>query len=124
MPARVAVLDDDEATRELLASVLELEQYDTLLLQTPRGALEALAAYAPDLIILDLFFGHAPLGWDLLAGIRAHPGLQTVPVILCTAAGRAIRDHGEDLHAQHVWTLIKPFHIQDMRALIRTVLQP
>ena len=71
MPARVAVLDDDEATRELLGSVLELEQYQALLLQTPRGALEALAAYASDLIILDLFFGHAPLaGICLLVSAR------------------------------------------------------
>jgi DNA-binding response OmpR family regulator len=122
MAARVAVVNDDPSFLELMGTILEDNGYDSLLLKENAGSVAALAVYAPDLIILDLFFGHEAVGWEILAGIRVHPVLATLPVVLCTVGKRTVGDRADELRAQNTWYLEKPFDLADMDALIRSLL--
>ena len=84
---RVLVVDDDAAIRELVAAALGDEGYDVATAPDGAAALAAAAAFAPDLIVLDL--EHAaggrpgvrpalrPGGAAPAAG--AHPGAQRGP---------------------------------------------
>ena len=85
---RVLVVDDDPCVRAALALTFEDEGYETRAAQDGRAALELLAAWSPDVIVLDLFmpimdgpsFRAAQLGLD---------GLAEIPVIVLSAARRS-----------------------------------
>lgn len=83
---RVLYVDDDRVNAMLFAEVCRLGE-GGVEVQSAEGAAEALAvaaAFAPDLMVIDL---HLPdgTGYDLLPRLRALPGLATVPAVLCTA---------------------------------------
>jgi CheY-like chemotaxis protein len=44
---------------------------------------EALAALAPDIVVLDIMLPDAD-GWDLLAHLREHPVTRSLPVVICS----------------------------------------
>jgi DNA-binding response OmpR family regulator len=122
MATRVAVVDDEPIILALMHTLLTHYGYDALLIAQAVGAVEALVAYGPDLIVLDLLFGHEALGWAILAGVRAQPSLATTPIILCTAAPEAVAGHAEVLRARQTWVLTKPFDLAVLNQLLQAVL--
>lgn len=122
----VLVVEDDDATRGLLAENLRADGFRVW---TAAGAGEggrAIRVRTPDLIVLDLMLGDG-FGLDLLDRVRTADGLgsridPTVPVIVLS--GRATEDdrvrslrRGADEH------LCKPFSYQELLARIRAVLR-
>ena len=114
MSVEVLVVDDDAAIRRVIAAVLEDEGYRVCLADHGREALDRIAEYPPQLVVLDL---QMPVmsGWELHEELRAcHPG---IPVVFMTAGGSACseaRRHGADGY------LAKPF---DLTPLLRVVEQ-
>jgi DNA-binding response OmpR family regulator len=51
MAVRIGVVDDEPLLLVLFGAVLEQSGYDYLCIARARGALEALAAYTPDLMM-------------------------------------------------------------------------
>lgn len=81
-PARVLVVDDDPAVREMLARVLSEAGYDTLAAENGREALRVTANHRCDAALLDLGLG-AEDGWTTLKQLRQRePALR---VIIITA---------------------------------------
>jgi DNA-binding response OmpR family regulator len=77
----------------------------------------------PDLIVLDLRIEGQYSGWDLLTFLQLHPTLHRVPVILCTAAIDEINQRSAWLQEHGIATLIKPFELDELYALIEERLQ-
>jgi len=67
MTRRIAVIDDDEAIRDLLAELLTDEGYEPLVFADGPAALPALSGHPPDALILDLRLPSPRDGWALLA---------------------------------------------------------
>jgi DNA-binding response OmpR family regulator len=83
MTRTILVVEDDDATREGFASVLEQAGYRVALACTGQDALEYLQTHtAPDLIILDMFMPGMD-GWYFLKLWKRH--WETVPVLVTTA---------------------------------------
>lgn len=82
----ILIVEDAQSVRRLIRLTLDDHPCDLVEAATGDEALDALAARRPDLVILDRGLPDID-GLDVLAAMRAHPELSSVPVILLT--GRA-----------------------------------
>jgi DNA-binding response OmpR family regulator len=115
---KVLVVDDDESVRVLLTRYLEMEGFEVDEVSDGGGALAAIAATNPDLVLLDLMLP-AHDGLDILTRLRRD---SEVPVILLTARGsEADRILGLKLGADDY--VVKPFSPGELTARINSVLR-
>jgi DNA-binding response OmpR family regulator len=117
--ARILVVDDDPAIRQLLTDVLEMDGYDVSLAVDGLAAVSEVQAAKPDFVILDVMMPGLD-GFGVLSTIRAQPG-EPVPVLMLTAAA------GSDANAR-AWAggvdyyLAKPFTADAVLDLVDSVL--
>lgn len=120
-PARILIVEDDDALLEGLRDVLELSGFRVT---TARNGVEGLAALnsgpLPDLIISDIMMPRMD-GYQFYNQVRAHPEWVNVPFIFLTARGEKtdIR-RGKLLGADDYLT--KPFDEEDLIVAIRAKL--
>ena len=115
---KVLVVDDDESVRALLTRYLEMENFSVEQVPDGGGALAAIAASQPDLVLLDLMLPSQD-GLDILTRLRRD---SDVPVILLTARGsEADRILGLKLGADDY--VVKPFSPGELTARINSVLR-
>lgn len=118
----VFVVDDDPAIFPLLEAVFE---QDALRLEGASGGQEALdrieKGLVPDLLILDVMM---PVmgGLEVLKRLKDRPEFGQVPVILLTARSLA-EDLVAGLEAGATDYVIKPFHVAELRARVRSALR-
>jgi CheY-like chemotaxis protein len=113
---RVAVVEDHPDGRALVEALLS-GRYDVVAYANGPDAVYGCHAFPPDLVLLDLSLPGMS-GHDVLAALRADPGLANVPIVAFTAeAGPDVRERllaeGFDDH------LPKPLvRIDDLRELV------
>lgn len=84
---RVLIVEDEEATREMLAMLLESEGYAVAAAANGEEALSSLRQRErPDVILLDLMMPVMD-GWQFRRIQRRDPALGDIPVIIVSAAG-------------------------------------
>ncbi len=66
---------------------------------------------APDLAVLDTVVGGEDRGWHFLQQLRLDRRTATLPVIVCTAAVRLVRDVQEYLTEMGIGVVRKPFDL-------------
>lgn len=81
----VLVVDDQAANVRVVGTLLGRKGYTVIPAHSGPEALAAVAQQAPDLILLDMMMPGMD-GFELLAALRAIPGLHKVPVVFLTAA--------------------------------------
>lgn len=114
-PSRVLVVDDEARVREVVAAYLERDGFRVEQAHDAGSARSALAAFGPDLVILDVMFPGAS-GFDLLGE------LESTPVIMLTARSQeADRVLGLELGADDY--VVKPFSPRELVARVRSVLR-
>ena len=109
----VLIIDDDQATRDLLERDFFGQGYEVLHAAGGREGLRIAKAARPDVITLDIIMPDLD-GWSVLKALKDDPELCEIPVILATIMGD--RDMGFALGAADFVT--KPF---DREVLIRAV---
>lgn len=84
---RVLIVEDEGATREMLALLLESEGYSVASAANGEEALACLRqCERPDVILLDLMMPVMD-GWQFRRIQRREPALAEIPVIVVSAAG-------------------------------------
>jgi len=118
----VLIVEDDRATGELLATVLNDEQgYTAMRVETADEALHAMAATVPDLLVVDIQLPDMS-GLELYDRIRADPRLSSLPVVFETGAGR---EHAQELRDRGVATYIrKPFDLDELVRFVKRLVPP
>ena len=115
VPARILIIDDEEAARFGIRKALEKEQYLVELAASGQEALQKIREFLPHVVISDINMPHMD-GITLLkemGRLEAPP-----PVILITAYGsESVAVQG--LHAGAYDYLIKPFEVDDLRKAVR-----
>ena len=84
-PVKVLVVDDEEAGRYLIGSILRPHGYDVTFAVDGIDALEQLAREIPDLIITDVLMPRMD-GYKFCVRLRSDPRTRDIPIVVCTAS--------------------------------------
>ena len=84
-PGRIMVVDDQAANIRVVAALLERHGYQVDSANNGVDALALATESRPDLVLLDMMMPGMD-GFELLAGLKALPGMREVPCIFLTAA--------------------------------------
>jgi len=120
MQAYVLVVDDDEAVRNFIASLLSEEGYLVRSAGDAYQAMDEVSAEPPGLLLLDLMMPGVS-GTEFLARLRRDTRGQDLPVILISAHPR-LREIAQDLHVEAA--IPKPFEITSLLQYVSQVLGP
>jgi two-component system, OmpR family, KDP operon response regulator KdpE len=115
---RVLVVDDEPQIRRALRSALTAHGYEVAVAEDGKAALETIATWVPDAVVLDLVMPGVD-GFDVLRETRTW---SPVPIIVLSARGAeadkvAALDQGADDY------LTKPFGMGELLARLRVVLR-
>src|SRR5438067_10677709 len=117
-PARVLVVEDDEAIAQVLQRSLRMEGYDVKVAGDGVSALDLTHAFLPDLVILDLGLPRLD-GMEVARTIRES---DDVPILVLTARD-AVESRIEGLASGADDYLVKPFERQELLARLRALLR-
>ena len=82
--AKVLIIENDEETRHVLASLLEASGYVALQADQGQAGLDLAARQHPDIIVLDATLP-AMDGWSVLSTLQDSPQLSEIPVVVLSA---------------------------------------
>jgi CheY-like chemotaxis protein len=83
--AYLLVVEDDADARDMLCRFLSRSGHEVVGVQNGRDALSSILNRTPDLIVLDLLMPEMD-GTDLVEILRSYLRLQSVPIVVVTAA--------------------------------------
>lgn len=123
--ARVTVVNDNPEFLDMVHDILEDDRYDAVTVDGDRSdALDLILKSRPDLLMIDLRLGSEGLhGWKIAQEVRREPGLDSVPVLVCSADMLALQQIESELAAtQRVDALTKPFSVDQLTDAIDRLL--
>ena len=120
MGKRILIVDDEPSIVISLEYLMKREGHDTAVAIDGESALEALASWSPDLVILDVMLPKMN-GFEVCQRIRADPRWRDVKVIMLTARGRE-PEVARGLAVGADAYVTKPFSTRELAAQIKQLL--
>lgn len=118
LPFRLAlVVDDSPAAAGQMKRYLNELQIDVVSWQHGRGVVDQAVEMLPDVIVLDILLPDIS-GWEVLAGLKAHPGTRRIPVVIASV----IDERESALAAGAADCLLKPVTRQQLHAVLQRLL--
>jgi CheY-like chemotaxis protein len=90
----VLLIEDDEATRQVLRRAIAKDGWSVMVAENGRVGLEQVQEHMPSLILLDLMMPEMD-GFEFLAKLRAHEEWRKIPVVVVTA--KELTEHERSL---------------------------
>jgi CheY-like chemotaxis protein len=118
---RILVVDDLPDNYVLLQTVLETEGYQVEIADNGHAALQKIASYPPDLVLLDVMMPGMN-GFEVTRRIRQNPSLPFIPILLVTGYSEPTPADGFDAGADGF--IRKPIDFEDLLKRVQTILQP
>jgi two-component system cell cycle response regulator DivK len=113
---RVLLVEDNEATIEVVEMELKFLGYEVTIAKDGLQALKMLAEQAPDLVIMDIQLPKMD-GLEAIRQIRANPASRNIPILAATA--KALHgDQEKCLAAGCDGYIAKPFNHRQLEAAI------
>ena len=117
-PTRILIIEDEKALADVLNDYLQHHLFETAIVEDGALAQDAIAAFNPDLILLDLMLPHKD-GLTLCREIRSQ---RSTPIIMTTARVDEIdRLLGLELGADDY--ICKPYSPREVIARVKAVLR-
>ncbi len=123
MPPKILIADDEALIRLLIEQTLEDyndQEVEILTAGNGETALQTARAEQPALVFLDVMMPRLN-GYEVCAGIKSDPALQSAFVVLLTAKGQEV-DRQRGLQAGADVYMTKPFDPDELLELARRVL--
>lgn len=119
--ARVLVVDDEPAVRQMMARLLQRQRYEVTTAADGESAFRAVRRNRPDVILLDVQM-RGLSGFEICRRLKAHPETRLIPVVLVTGLhGREDRIQGISAGADDV--LSKPVDPQELYARVASLVR-
>jgi len=118
----ILVINDTQEVLEVMRDLLEDEGYRVTLHSDAIRDIERIREIAPDMVILDHLMGDEEYGWQIIQRLRLDRDLARLPIIVCTAAARMVRELEGHLKAKDITVVLKPFDIDDLLNAVRAAL--
>jgi two-component system response regulator RpaA len=119
-PARVLIVDDDPAIRQLCAINLQLEGHEVLEAEDGRHGLERALLERPDLVLTDVAMPRLD-GFQMAEALRRSKHTREIPLIFISGE----TDPTHQARAEKLGALAflaKPIELQSLAALVREAL--
>jgi len=81
---RILFAEDDEMSRDVIATRLQRSGYDVVMVEDGQKALDAVAAQSFDLIILDMSMP-VLAGWEVATRLKTNPATAGIPILALSA---------------------------------------
>ena len=118
--AKILVVDDEPNIVLSLEFLMKQAGFQVRTASDGEAGLAAIAAEAPDLVLLDVMMPRKN-GYEVCQAIRANPAWKNIRIIMLTAKGREVeREKGMALGADDYIT--KPFSTQEVVGRVRELL--
>jgi two-component system, sensor histidine kinase and response regulator len=117
----ILIVDDEQASVQIVSSILAAAGYDLMIAATGEQALERVKARTPDLVLLDIILPDMS-GFDVGRAIHGAKGAESVPIIFLSADNnkntivKALESGGVDY-------VTKPFSEAELIARVRSHLE-
>ena len=120
MAKRVLIADDEPNIVASLEFLMEQAGFEVKLAADGQQALELVACFGPDLVLLDVMMP-VKNGYEVCQSLKSDPATRGVKVVMLSAKGRDVEvAKGLELGADAYVT--KPFSTRDLVAQIRDML--
>ena len=113
---KLVYVEDNVDVRAMMAELLRIEGYDVVEVADGAGALPAVLASCPDLVLSDVGLPDIT-GYEVARRLRAHPLTKTVPLIALTGYGQ-VRDRNDAAQAGFDMHFAKPVDFDALFAAI------
>ena len=124
MPPRILVINDDQSILDLFSLLLEAEGYEVIISRIAYEEVSDVDKLRPALIILDFKIDNHNAGWTFLQKLKMYRPTKDVPLILCTAALKEVREQEEVLRQKGIPLIYKPFDIDELLQVVQQFLPP
>ncbi len=121
MPLLILIAEDDPGIRLSVRDYLEFSGYSVITAENGKQALTMLEKYHPHLLISDIKMPEMN-GYELVKQIRQIPRFRLLPVIFLTEFGN-MKERVLGYKAGCDIYLPKPFEVEELRAVIRNLLE-
>jgi CheY-like chemotaxis protein len=120
---RVLVVNDTQEILELFEDILGNMGLEVVLMSYAPRELSRIREVNPDVVVLDFLMGDGELlGWQLLQKLKMDRRLDSIPIVVCTAALKAVSEQQGYLTEQGVIVVLKPFNVDQLEEAVRRAL--
>ena len=120
MTKKVLIVDDEENIIISMEFLVKQAGYDLQIARNGQEALDKVAIFEPDLILLDVMMPKIN-GFEVCRRVRENPYWQDIKIIMLTAKGREVEvTKGLALGANTY--VIKPFSTKELMAEVKRIL--
>jgi len=81
---RILFVEDDEMSRDVIATRLQRSGYDVVMVEDGQKALDTVATQAFDLVVLDMSMP-VIAGWEVAQRLKANPATAGIPILALSA---------------------------------------
>jgi CheY-like chemotaxis protein len=122
-PPRALVVNDTQEILELFQDILQGMGFECVLMSYAPRELDRVREARPDIIVLDFLMGDRELlGWQLLQKLKMDRTLDSIPIVVCTGAVRAVEEQQGYLTEQGVMVVLKPFNVDQLEDAVRSAM--
>ncbi|MBW2239680.1 MAG: response regulator [Deltaproteobacteria bacterium] len=119
MARKIMILEDDEATAELIKFYLKEEGFQVSISSKGEGFVDMVAEYQPDLITLDIMLPDTD-GFSIFRLLQQNERTKDIPVIFVTVKEEE-KEKGIKMGAGGY--IVKPFREEELKETIKSILE-
>jgi DNA-binding NtrC family response regulator len=123
LPKHIMVINDTQEILDLFREILQGEGgYEVTLCGMKPHMIEDIKEVKPDLVISDHVFGEEKFGWQLVQRLKMDRETANIPIIICSAAVKEVREMEGFLTEKNIGILLKPFDVDELLDLVASKL--